>query len=314
MNLKNLNDLLPPARQNHVAVPGFDCVSDIYIRAVLDTAQEEDSPVIIMALERDLAGRGINYIAGLVHAVAPCYDIPIALHLDHAADLELVQRAIDHGFSSVMFDGSALPYQENVEISARTVALAKPHGVSVEAELGCLTGFDLEGCPAGAEAFTQPEDVVAFVAATGVDALAVSFGTAHGVYAATPQLDIELLKSINAVSPVPLVMHGGSGTPEDQVRKAIRNGITKFNVYADSRVAINSAFTKACEVVKNRSDELPGQVFKPLYDALVAQVRAKIRLAGAGLFEQEFFGCRKDDSETADVNAYVRDLRKGRKF
>lgn len=279
MNLKNLNDLLPAARRNHVAVPGFDCVSDLYIRAVLDAAQAEESPVIIMALERDLAGRGINYIAGLVHAVAPCYDIPIALHLDHASGLESVQRAIDHGFSSVMYDGSALPFQQNVDLSARTVALARPHGVSVEAELGSLSGFDLEGEPAGAETLTQPEDVLAFVAATGVDALAISFGTAHGVYAATPQLNIELLKAINALSPVPLVMHGGSGTPEDQVRAAIRNGITKFNVYADNRVAINSGFAAAGEIIRERPDELPGEVFKPLYDALFAQVRAKIRLA-----------------------------------
>ena len=93
MPLKTLNDLLPTARENHAAVPGFDCVSYIYIRAVLDTAQEESSPVIIMALERDLAGRGINYIAGLVHAVAPCYDIPIALHLDHATNMDIVKYA-----------------------------------------------------------------------------------------------------------------------------------------------------------------------------------------------------------------------------
>ena len=280
-HLKTLNDLLPAARENHYAVPGFDCVSDIYIRAVLDTAQEEMSPVIIMALERDLAGRGIHYIAGLVRAVAPCYDIPVVLHLDHASNLEIVRRAIDHGFSSVMFDGSALPFEENVVLSAETVALARPHGLSVEAELGCLTGFDVEGNPAGAEALTQPEDVARFVRETGVDALAISFGTAHGVYSAAPRLNIALLKEINAVSPVPLVMHGGSGTPDAQVREAILNGITKFNVYADSRMAINSAFSNAVDVINNRPDELPELVFKPLYDSLTAQIRAKIRLAGS---------------------------------
>ena len=282
MPLKTLKDLLSSARESHYAVPGFDCVSDVYIRAVLDTAQAEMSPVIIMALERDLAGRGINYIAGLVHAVAPSYDIPIALHLDHATNMEIVRRAIDHGFSSVMYDGSALPFDENAEVSARTVELAKPHGISVEAELGCLTGFDVEGNPAGEEALTQPDDVVRFVEATGVDALAISFGTAHGVYAATPELDIALLKEINAVSSVPLVMHGGSGTPDTQVREAILNGITKFNVYADNRIAINASFAKACDVIGSRPDELPENVFKPLYDALTEQVRAKIRLAGSG--------------------------------
>jgi len=96
--------------------------------------------VILMALGRDLAGRGINYIAGLVRAVAPCYDIPIVLHLDHATDIQSVCRAIDHGFSSVMFDGSAMPYAQNVDLSGRVVQLARPHGVSAEAELGCVAG------------------------------------------------------------------------------------------------------------------------------------------------------------------------------
>jgi fructose-bisphosphate aldolase class II len=135
-----------------------------------------------------------------------------------------------------------------------------------------------------------------------VDALAISFGTAHGVYTATPKLDIGLLKEINAVSPVPLVMHGGSGTPDDQVREAIRNGITKFNVYADSRVAINSGFAKACEVINNRPDELPELVFKPLYRALMEQVRAKIRLAGAGANTDEIFGIWRDVSGTEDAD------------
>lgn len=280
--LTTLRELLPEARTHHRAVPGFDCVSDVYIRAILETAQEERSPVVLMALGRDLAGRGVNYIAGLVRAVAPCYDIPIVLHLDHATDIQSVCRAIDHGFSSVMFDGSAMPYAQNVDLSARAVQLARPHGVSVEAELGCVAGSDLGGQRCGQTVLTRPDEVVAFVKATGVDALAVSIGTEHGVYAAAPQLDIERLKAIDAVSPVPLVMHGGSGTPEDQVRAAIRNGITKFNVYADCRLAVNAGFAQACERVLRRPDELPDIVFQPLYAALAAQVRAKIRLAGSG--------------------------------
>ena len=279
--LRTLCDLLPEARKSHVAVPGFDCVSDVYVRTILDTAQEERSPVILMALGRDLAGRGINYIAGLVRTVAPCYDIPVALHLDHATDIQSICRAIDHGFSSVMFDGSAMPYERNVELSARVVELARPHGVSVEAELGIVAGSDLGGNRVGQTVLTRPEEVVAFVKATGVDALAVSIGTEHGVYAAAPKLDIERLKAIDAVSPVPLVMHGGSGTPEGQVREAIRHGITKFNVYADCRLALNAGFARSCELIRRRPDELPDGVFKPLADSLAAQVRAKIRLARA---------------------------------
>ena len=113
-SLCTLKTLLQEARKQQYAVPGFDCVSDIYMRAILDAAQAEKSPVILMALGHDLQGRGMHYIAGLVHAVVPHYDIPIALHLDHATDLDLIRRSIDNGFSSVMFDGSMLSYEENL--------------------------------------------------------------------------------------------------------------------------------------------------------------------------------------------------------
>lgn len=281
-SLCTLNELLPEARKQHYAVPGFDCVSDIYIRAILDAAEMELSPVILMAVGHDLAGRSMNYLAGLVHAVAPHYRIPIALHLDHAQDMDLIKRAIDNGFTSVMFDGSNLAYHENLVATHAVMELARPYGVSVEAELGCVAGTEITGTDLGENILTEPEEVREFVKITKVDALAVSIGTTHGVYKSTPTLDIDRLKAINAVSPVPLVMHGGSGTPEDQVQAAIRNGITKFNVYADTRLAINGAFRKSAALIAKRPDELPDVVFKPLHDAIVENTRAKIRIAMSG--------------------------------
>jgi ketose-bisphosphate aldolase len=274
-----LRDVLPGARKSCYAVPGFDCVNDIYIRGVLDAAEEERSPVIIMALSRDLAGRGMNFIAGLVHAVAPSYSIPIVLHLDHAADIDLIRRCIDHGFTSVMFDGSALSYRRNMELTREVVELARPHGVSVEAELGCVAGKEATGEDIGENVLTRPEEVVEFVAGTGIDALAVSIGTAHGIYTSRPELDIERLKAISAVCTVPLVMHGGSGTPEDQVREAIRNGITKFNVYADMRMAVNGALSESIGIAEKRSDELTDVVFGPVHDAVVDLAKSKMRMA-----------------------------------
>lgn len=281
--LVTLKEVLPQARQHHYAVPAFDCMEDVMIRTMLDTAEQEQAPIILMALEHDLQGRGIRYISGLVHAVADAYPIPIVLHLDHAENLEIIRKAIDHGFTSVMFDGSQLPFRENIERSREVVEIAHAHGVAVEAELGFVAGKDIYGTDypgAGQSLLTEPHEVVEFVAQTGVDALAVSIGTAHGVYVAAPKLDIERLQAIEAVSHVPLVMHGGSGTPEDQVRNAIRHGITKLNVYADSRVAMLQGLKRSAET-QTRNDPLPDVLFRPIRESLAQLVAERIRMFGA---------------------------------
>jgi fructose-bisphosphate aldolase class II len=278
-SLSTVKDLLNDARINHYAVPGFECLSDMYVRPILDVAEQQRSPVILLLLGCDVEGRAMHYLAGLIHSVAPHYDIPIAMQLDHATDIDVIKRCIDHGFTSVMFDGTALPYEKNVEVSARVVELAKPHGVSVEAELGCVAGKEIDGADIGETVLTRPEDVVEFVEATGVDALAVSIGTAHGIYASKPDLDIETLKAIDAVSQVPLVLHGGSDTPADQVQEAVRNGITKFNVYTDTRLAINSAIPETLKITGKRPDELSNIVFQPIHDSISKNVRSKIAMA-----------------------------------
>jgi ketose-bisphosphate aldolase len=281
--LVTLNEVLPQARQQHYAVGAFDCTENVMIRTILDTAEQEQAPIILMALEHDLLGRGIRYISGLVHAVADAYQVPIVLHLDHADNLEIIRRAIDHGFTSVMFDGSQLPFEENIERSRAVVELAHAHGVAVEAELGFVAGKDIYGTDypgAGKSRLTDPHEVVEFVAQTAVDALAVSIGTSHGVYVAAPKLDIERLRAIEAVSKVPLVMHGGSGTPGDQVLNAIRNGITKLNVYADSRVAMLQGLKRSAEI-QIRNDPLPDVLFDPIRESLAQLVAERIVMFGA---------------------------------
>lgn len=278
-SLRPLKDLLQDARVNHYAVPAFDVLSEMYVRPILDVAEQARSPVVLMLLDGDIAGRALVYRAGLIHTVAPHYDIPICLQLDHATDLDVIQRCIDYGFTSVMFDGSQLSYEENVERTAQVVDRARPHGVSVEGELGCVAGTKINGDDIGETVLTRPEDVVDFVQATGIDALAVSIGTTHGIYKAKPNLDIACLKAINGVSPVPLVMHGGSDTPADQVQAAVRNGMTKFNVYADTRLAINAALPESLRRIAQRSDELSNVVFRPVYDAVAKHVQGKIAMA-----------------------------------
>jgi fructose-bisphosphate aldolase class II len=255
-------------------------MEDVMIRTILDTAEQEQAPIILMALEHDLQGLGMRYISGLVHAVADAYRIPIVLHLDHAENLDIIRKAIDHGFTSVMFDGSQSPFQENIDRSREVVEIAHHHGVAVEAELGFVAGKDIYGTDypgAGKSLLTEPGEVVEFVAKTGVDALAVSIGTSHGVYVAKPNLDIERLRAIEAVSAVPLVMHGGSGTPEDQVQNAIRHGITKLNLYADSRVAMLQGLKRSAEI-QTRPDPLPDILFRPIREALSRLVAERIRI------------------------------------
>ncbi len=236
--LTTLKQVLEHARANRYAVPAFNCTEDVMTRAILETAESLRTPVILMCLKMDLLtdnGNGWVYHVGLIRAVADHHDIPIVLHLDHATELDLIKRAVDRGFTSVMIDGSELPFDENVEITRAAVEIARPHGVSVEAELGHVGGMDIDDVACAESVMTEPDEVSRFVALTGVDALAVSIGTAHGVYRAEPVLNIPRLKQLDAISKVPLVLHGGSGTPDDQIREVLKviisakHAFTKLN-------------------------------------------------------------------------------------
>jgi fructose-bisphosphate aldolase class II len=274
--LVNLNDILKNAWKNQYAVPAFDCTEDVMIRPILDACEEMRSPVVLMALGHDLQGRGIDYIASIVKGAAPRYAIPVAFHLDHATELELIEQAIAYGFTSVMYDGSMLPFEANAAKTAEVVRLAHAQGVSVEAELGHVAGKELDGSYAGEMQLTDPAEVVRFLE-TGVDALAVSIGTAHGIYISAPTLNIDRLKAINAVSTVPLVLHGGSGTPEDQLQQAIAGGIAKVNLYADIRIAMMNG-VKAAAQSAARPDPLPDELFRPVKEEIRAAVLSKIGL------------------------------------
>jgi ketose-bisphosphate aldolase len=275
--LVTLNEVLNKARVEHYAVPAFDCTEDVMIRPILDACEEMRSPVILMALEHDLKGRGFDYITSIIRGVAPQYDIPIVLHLDHAVEYSLIEQAIHYGFTSVMYDGSMLPFEQNVENTKKIVKLAHTHGVATEAELGHVAGNELDGSSAGEMMLTNSEEVHKFVEETGVDALAVSIGTAHGVYVSTPKLNIQRLEQINKISSVPLVLHGGSGTPEDQLKEAIKNGISKLNIYADLRIAMYCG-VKMASGQQPRIDPLPDQLFKPVKEQIRQVVVDKINM------------------------------------
>lgn len=278
--LTTLKEILGQARREGYAVPAFDCVEDVMVRAILETAERLRAPVVLMCLPPDLEGNGMAYVSGLVRAVADHHRIPVALHLDHATGLELVEDAIGHGFTSVMVDGSRLPFDENVKLTRAAVALAHPRGVSVEGELGHVGGMDLEATEQAESTLTEPDEVARFVNETGVDALAVSIGTAHGVYRSLPNLAIDRLRELDAVSTVPLVLHGGSGTPADQIRAAVKNGICKLNIYADCRIAMGRGVREASDTMA-REDPLPGDLFGPAKRGVEQVVADKIELLSA---------------------------------
>ncbi|MCX7044808.1 MAG: class II fructose-bisphosphate aldolase [Candidatus Sumerlaeota bacterium] len=276
-----LKKILDSARAGHYAVPAFDCVEDVMIRSILDTCQAKRCPAILMGLlGGGLEEKGWAFIPGLVRAVADQYDIPVALHLDHAVELDAIKRAVDGGFTSVMIDGSRFPFEKNAEITKAAVDIAHPHGISVEAELGYVGGMNLEATAGFESVLTEPGEVARFIEWTDVDALAVSIGTAHGVYQSLPNLNIERLKVLNAASRVPLVLHGGSGTPDDQIREAVRHGICKLNIFADLRIAMANGLKMSAASLK-REDPLPSELFAPIRQEMAKVIAAKIDLLNA---------------------------------
>jgi len=273
-----LREVLADAMKNGYAVPAFDCVEDVMVRAILETCELVRSPVVLMCLVgADLDGNGWAYVPGLVKAVADFHNIPIVLHLDHATELDSIRRAVDAGFTSVMIDGSMHPFEKNVEITQAAARIAHPKGISVEGELGWVGGLDLQARSTGRPVLTEPKEVEKFVSMTGLDALAVSIGTSHGVYESLPNLDIERLKELNEISSVPLVLHGGSGTPKDQVQQAVKNGICKMNIYADNRIAMARGLKVSAES-QTRPDPPAQELFGPLKSEIAKVVKEKIDL------------------------------------
>lgn len=197
------------------------------LSAVLKAASAQQTPIILQSTKSTIQYLGLEVTAGLVRSAISQYDVEAWLHLDHAQDISLIQQALDTGYDSVMIDASEQPYKKNIKISRKVVKMAEPYGANVEAELGYIAKL---GQSREKAAFTQPEEAQEFVKETGVNALAVAIGSAHGFYDQEPNLDINLLSQIQRSTPAALVLHGGSGIPDEQIQAAIQNGIRKINI------------------------------------------------------------------------------------
>lgn len=269
--LVNLKEILAPAYEKHYAVGSFNCYSYETFRGCIAAGEETGKPVIAAFGAAYLKNMSLETVHAIVVSLTREVRVPVCLHLDHCSDMDIIYRAIQAGFGSVMYDGSMLPFAENVANTHAVCHVAHACGVSVEAELGSLAvGADShEGRTEDVEQYTDPAAAREFVAATEVDALAVSIGTVHGLYKGTPHIRTDILADIHRAVDVPLVLHGGSGTPEEDLRACIARGIAKINVNTE----ISSA------VVAQTADLLTRE--KPHYSVLslrqVGYVKAAVK-------------------------------------
>lgn len=252
MPLVTLKQVLRESVKKRYAVAAFDTVDHMLSEAMIQAAEEKGVPFIVMVAGFDLdldimdAKNFMPYLTNRIERSS----VPIALHLDHADSYESCMKAINYGFSGVMIDASSKPYEENVALTKKVVEAAHAAGVSVEAELGHVAGGEgnLEGgAVADRSAFTDPDEAVRYVEETGVDALAIAFGTVHGVYKGKSKLDHGLLKKIRSSIDIPIVMHGGSGLNINSYKAAIKNGINKINFFTGMSLAAVATLRKVIE-------------------------------------------------------------------
>ncbi len=280
MELVTLKDVLGPAEAGGYAVGAFNANNMEIVQAILEAAAEERSPVILQASQGAIAYAGLDYIVALVRTAARQARVPVVLHLDHGTDFAQVMRCIRSGFSSVMFDGSSLSLEENIRLTRQVVEIGRAVGVSVEGELGKIGGTEEHISVSEKEAlFTDPQEARHFVRETGVDALAVAIGTAHGPYKGRPELDFARLKQIRELTAAPLVMHGASGVPDEDVRRGIELGIRKINIDTELRQAFVAALQGY--VAANPENIDPRKILAPAKAAMKEVVRGKMRLFGS---------------------------------
>ena len=248
--LVNLVEILNLAEEKHFAVGAFNTPNLECILAVVDTAEKLNLPVILShaQLHEDVAP--LDKIGPVMLEAARRAKVPVCVHLDHCETLDYMARALELGFTGVMYDGSTLPYAENLENTKKAVAMAKGYNCGVEAELGALASREGGGASASGPVYTDPDQAVEFCEKTGIDALAPSFGTAHGIYKSKPVLDLERVKVIAQKTGLPLVMHGGSGVSPEDYRTGIANGLRKINYYS----YMSKAGTQAVKELLARED------------------------------------------------------------
>ena len=295
-------DLMIPAKRKAYAVGAFNINNLETVLAVAEAAAEEKSPAIVAVTPSAIKYGGLQYLSKIVRLAAETTPVPLSLHLDHGEDFETTSKCVAAGFTSVMIDGSHLKFEENIGLTRRVVDMAHPKGVTVEAELGRLSGVEESTVEEKDAILTDPNMAREFVDRTGVDTLAVAIGTSHGAYKfkAEPKLDFERLKLIKEKVDLPLVLHGASsvpawiiekaakygaelggakGIPEAHIQKAVSLGIAKINIDTDLRLAFTATVREV--LAKSPKEFDPRKILGPAKEAMKEVVKSKMQLFGS---------------------------------
>ncbi len=301
MALLPMKELLGHAQREGYAVGSFNTNNFEFTKAIVRTAAEEKSPVVIAASEGAIAYAGSKTMVAMVSSLANEYGVRASLHLDHGRSLDLIEECLNAGFASIMIDGSHLGFRENIALTKRVVDMCRPLGVSVEGELGRIAGSE-ENVTSVESTFTDPDEAETFAEQTRIDALAIAVGTAHGPrkFKGTPRFSMDTISEIKKRVRIPLVLHGASavpqyivdrgnkagarwdgtsGVPDDSIAEAITRGISKVNIDTDTKMAFLCGIRET--LLKNPHVTDPRKVLNPAIDLIVEVVRQKMRLFGS---------------------------------
>lgn len=280
MPLVSMNAFLPQAKSEGFAVGQFNINNLEFVQAIIEAGKEEQSPLIFGASEGAIRYMGLSNVVALSKVAAGESGLPVALHLDHGSSFEMVMKCIQAGFSSVMFDGSHYPLEENIRLTKKVVEAAHAVGVSVEGELGTIGGVedDLEVAEEDAM-IADPDEAIRFWKETRVDALAIAVGTAHGMYKGEPKIRFDVIEKVSKQIDVPIVLHGGSGVPDESIKKAIQLGVGKINVNTENQVASSAVVRRLLAEQPDLID--PRKYLGPAREAIKEVVKEKIRLFGS---------------------------------
>ncbi|MCI6091764.1 class II fructose-bisphosphate aldolase [bacterium] len=282
--LATLNDVMKIAEEKKIAVGSFNTPNLEALQAVIEAAEELDLPVIIQFAQCHEPWIPLAMIGPIMVNAAKKSKVPVCVHLDHGETLEYLQQALDMGFTSIMYDGSTLSYEENLENTKRAVSMATKTGASVEAELGSMGrresgAGDDSGENDDTKIYTDPHQAKVFVEETGIDALACSFGTTHGIYLTQPKLDFDVVKNVRALTEqIPIVMHGGSGVSREDYRKAIEAGTRKVNYFTYMDKSGGNAVAEYVNSVKEGEPLFFSSASMAARDAMKENVKAAMKM------------------------------------